>query len=159
VRLADGRVGRVQTVVDPGLSADSQDHGNDQEVVSQEASSSSVQSTNSPLARDRESPWSRRQDRRHREDQELPLRQIGLDAYMTQSKPRRSRKGKVAREFAAIPGDQGPPRADESDYGTRDGQRALSSSSPSATVTCPVCGEFEGDEAATTHHVASHFGS
>lgn len=23
---------------------------------------------------------------------------------------------------------------------------------------CPVCGDFEGDEAAVAHHVAGHFG-
>lgn len=27
----------------------------------------------------------------------------------------------------------------------------------SATSTCPVCGEFEGDEVAVGHHVNSHF--
>jgi hypothetical protein len=27
----------------------------------------------------------------------------------------------------------------------------------SAIVTCPVCGEFEGDEAAVAHHVNTHF--
>jgi len=27
----------------------------------------------------------------------------------------------------------------------------------SATQVCPVCGEFEGDEAAVSHHVAEHF--
>jgi len=27
----------------------------------------------------------------------------------------------------------------------------------SATQVCPVCGEFEGDEAAVSHHVAKHF--
>jgi hypothetical protein len=25
-------------------------------------------------------------------------------------------------------------------------------------ATCPVCGEFEGDESAVAHHVESHFG-
>jgi hypothetical protein len=25
-------------------------------------------------------------------------------------------------------------------------------------ATCPVCGEFEGDETAVAHHVESHFG-
>ncbi|CAO2653254.1 Nn.00g026650.m01.CDS01 [Neocucurbitaria sp. VM-36] len=28
----------------------------------------------------------------------------------------------------------------------------------SELATCPVCGEFEGDEAAVAHHVESHFG-
>ena len=26
------------------------------------------------------------------------------------------------------------------------------------TATCPVCGQFEGDEAAVAHHVEGHFG-
>lgn len=28
----------------------------------------------------------------------------------------------------------------------------------STTITCPVCGDFEGDEGAVAHHVAGHFG-
>jgi uncharacterized repeat protein (TIGR03833 family) len=28
---------------------------------------------------------------------------------------------------------------------------------PSAIVTCPVCGKFEGDETAVAHHVNTHF--
>lgn len=27
------------------------------------------------------------------------------------------------------------------------------------TATCPVCGNFEGDERAVAHHVESHFGA
>jgi uncharacterized repeat protein (TIGR03833 family) len=45
----------------------------------------------------------------------------------------------------------------------RDGpeSRSTSALSPisgvSTTQTCPVCGEFEGDEIAVSHHVATHF--
>ncbi|KAL4880820.1 hypothetical protein BJY04DRAFT_190871 [Aspergillus karnatakaensis] len=73
---------------------------------------------------------------------ELPSEQIGLDAYI--KNPRR--KGKS---------------------GNGRGNRQLSNAheevaeepipQASAVVTCPVCGDFEGDEAAVAHHVSSHF--
>ena len=33
----------------------------------------------------------------------------------------------------------------------------VSEATPPATSTCPVCGQFEGDEAAVAHHVSQHF--
>lgn len=79
--------------------------------------------------------WSRRHD----EDQELPSQQIGLDAYVKEARPKR--KGKGNQPLAA--------QEEEEDR--------LHPSS--ASVTCPVCGAFEGDEEAVSHHVASHFDS
>jgi hypothetical protein len=36
-------------------------------------------------------------------------------------------------------------------------QPAPHSEAPGQLSTCPVCGEFEGDEAAVSHHVNGHF--
>ncbi|ROV99040.1 hypothetical protein VMCG_06612 [Cytospora schulzeri] len=54
------------------------------------------------------------------DEPELPSQQIGLDAY---------------HEEPAAAGSQ----------------------APAEIVTCPVCGAFEGDETAVAHHVAAHF--
>lgn len=72
------------------------------------------------------------------EEQGLPSRQIGLDAYVKETRP----KGKAKRPAH-------PAVATEDE--------AQDPSPPAASVTCPVCGAFEGDEAAVSHHVAGHF--
>lgn len=71
---------------------------------------------------------------------ELPSQQIGLDAYVKEARPRRRGKGNQATTTRDNDEEhnQGPP-------------------APQETATCPVCGAFEGDEAAVSHHVASHF--
>ncbi|KAJ0416087.1 hypothetical protein BJY00DRAFT_317220 [Aspergillus carlsbadensis] len=69
-----------------------------------------------------------------------PSQTIGLDAYIT--KPRR-------RGAGGKHGSNQPPSG-----GNDEEQTAHSSD----VVTCPVCGDFEGDEAAVAHHVSSHFG-
>ncbi|KAL5343940.1 hypothetical protein BJX70DRAFT_393363 [Aspergillus crustosus] len=71
-----------------------------------------------------------------------PSQHIGLDAYIT--KPRRKGKGGNGK------GNQ--ESLDELEHDQED-EVALST----ATVTCPVCGHFKGDEAAVAHHVSSHF--
>jgi uncharacterized repeat protein (TIGR03833 family) len=72
---------------------------------------------------------------------EPPSQTIGLDAYIT--KPRR--RGKVGKHGSS----QTP-----SSGGSHEEQAARSSE----VVNCPVCGDFEGDEAAVAHHVSGHFG-
>lgn len=72
----------------------------------------------------------------------LPSQQIGLEAFIKEARPKQKRKGKGS---SATPADEAeedcaPPSLPE-------------------TATCPVCGNFEGDEAAVSHHVASHFDS
>lgn len=77
---------------------------------------------------------------RDQDDQEeLPSQQIGLDAYVKQAKPRRRGRGNqsVATE--------------------NDDEQNQASPAPQEIIICPVCGAFEGDEAAVSHHVASHF--
>ncbi|KAL3468250.1 hypothetical protein BJX64DRAFT_247156 [Aspergillus heterothallicus] len=75
--------------------------------------------------------------------QELPSQSIGLDAYIT--KPRR-RGGKSGKHGSNQQQNLGGNTEEE--LGGRS----------SEVVACPVCGDFEGDEAAVAHHVSSHFG-
>lgn len=78
----------------------------------------------------------------------LPSSDIGLDAYITQGrKPRQNGKGRGRGRGGG--GDQDASQ-----------QAQLGNECPSveaAAVTCPVCGDFEGDEMAVAHHVGSHF--
>lgn len=70
------------------------------------------------------------------DNEEAPQEQIGLDAYIRPAKKQQKRRG--------------GNRADTTDSPSTE-------AAPAATTTCPVCGDFEGDEAAVSHHVASHF--
>lgn len=71
----------------------------------------------------------------------LPSQHIGLDAYITHGKPRQNGKG------GGRSSKQGPV----------DGHGEEEVTQSSEVVTCPVCSEFNGDEVAVAHHVASHF--
>lgn len=73
----------------------------------------------------------------------LPSQHIGLDAYITHGKPRQNGKGGGGGSSK-----QGPVNGR--------GEEKVTQSS-SEVVTCPVCGEFNGDEVAVAHHVATHF--
>lgn len=80
-------------------------------------------------------------------DQDAPREQVGLDAYIRPAKA--NRRGR----------EQNKIRAADVDGKGSIGQAATPSAASlqSPTMTCPVCGAFEGDEAAVSHHVASHF--
>lgn len=128
VRLADGRVGRVQSMAS-STSASPGDPGGVVEGAS--------------LARDglEDSGYGRRGG----EDigERLPSQQIGLEAFIKEAKPKQKRKGQASG--ASLPVEE---------------RREQDAPVPLAeTATCPVCGQFEGDEAAVSHHVASHFDS
>lgn len=77
-----------------------------------------------------------------RDQEELPSSAVGLDAYVRPARPRKSGK-KKNQSSTDTPSED--PAPDE--LGLVHGQSS----------TCPVCGTFEGDEAAVAHHVASHF--
>ncbi|KAH8816890.1 hypothetical protein F5884DRAFT_664247 [Xylogone sp. PMI_703] len=49
----------------------------------------------------------------------------------------------------------GHPLREDSEAGVR--SASANSSSNVETLLCPVCGQFKGDEAAVSHHVATHF--
>ncbi|KAK6223149.1 hypothetical protein QIS74_03994 [Colletotrichum tabaci] len=83
-------------------------------------------------------PPQRERGRRQEAEAGLPPSQVGLEAYI---RPAKQKNGGRARPAAA-----------------RDMERE--ETAPLATsevVTCPVCGDFEGDAAAVEHHVAAHF--
>ncbi|GJC78185.1 uncharacterized protein ColLi_01023 [Colletotrichum liriopes] len=76
--------------------------------------------------------------RRQEAEADLPPSQVGLEAYI---RPAKQKNGGRGRPNAApsIDTEETAPRA------------------TSEVVTCPVCGDFEGDAAAVEHHVAGHF--
>ncbi|KAK4235820.1 hypothetical protein C8A03DRAFT_46088 [Achaetomium macrosporum] len=137
VRLTDGRVGRVQSMVGGTAPSASQVQPEGSAVVAAET----------PAAGSTYSEWRRRRGGRRQdggEEQPSSTRAIGLDAYI---KPAKQRGG--ARS---------PGSATRS--ATREAGMESSTTGPSAEAeesTCPVCGDFRGDVAALTHHVQSHF--
>ena len=131
VRLSDGRVGRVQTMAAAGAST--------QEGLP--ASSEAGETQPYPSGSGRR-PHRRRND----EWQAPPESQVGLDAYVREPRPKkRGRRN----------GGQGGNAGDGSTGASEEPGVAANTSGTS--LTCPVCGEFEGDEAAVSHHVSGHF--
>lgn len=149
VRLTDGRVGRVQTM-SPAAAASSaeQSSGPIASLVggTQEATTHEGHASGSRPIRGRRRDGGG--DIRYTEDQDLPPQQIGLDAYVKEKKPKKRGRGK---------GNSGTDGATAAQDDPPAGDSAVDSWAPPESATCPVCGEFEGDEAAVAHHVASHF--
>lgn len=85
-------------------------------------------------------PNSREQQLRYRdtrldEELEAPPTEFDLSAFIKVAKP----KKKGAKQAPKSP------------------ERPEEPPTESATASCPVCGAFEGDEAAVAHHVGTHF--
>jgi uncharacterized repeat protein (TIGR03833 family) len=135
VRLTDGRVGRVQTMASDAAPAPS--------------TAQPGRSNNLDEATIHNGSWQHGAvlDIRYSEHQDAPPQQIGLDAYIKEKQPKKRGRGKVHSTHDATSAENELP-ADGS---------AASSQPPSASATCPVCREFEGDEVAVAHHVSSHF--
>ncbi|KAI1635077.1 hypothetical protein F4809DRAFT_473859 [Biscogniauxia mediterranea] len=136
VRLTDGRIGRVQSMAPATSSASSSD------------STATSDSPISPL--DPQSSRGGRQrppyrDVRLDEPLDVAPAQIDLGAYIVP--PKRKGKGRKGNQ-TQTDHDQAESLT-SSDHASRD--------LTTAAVTCPVCGAFEGDEAAVAHHVAAHF--
>lgn len=147
VRLTDGRVGRVQTMSSSAASTSAQPSGPvNLAGGTQEATIHEGYAPASRPIRGRRRDGGG--DIRYSEDQDLPPQQIGLDAYVKEKKPKKRGRGKGnSSSNGAIAAEDDLP----------DGDAATDSRAPPESATCPVCGEFEGDEAAVAHHVASHF--
>ncbi|KAI1386088.1 uncharacterized protein F4822DRAFT_305134 [Hypoxylon trugodes] len=153
VRLTDGRIGRVQSMASVS-SASSSSPGNttfrppldDQSLADSELVNSVNNNVSHPRGR-----RPRYRDARLEEPLAVAPEQADLSAYIVPAK----RKGK---------GRNGTKGSSQTDGSAR-GQQASGSNDldstvadvTSATATCPVCGEFEGDETAVAHHVATHF--
>ncbi|KAJ5226515.1 hypothetical protein N7468_007740 [Penicillium chermesinum] len=130
VRLVDGRVGRVQSLRN-GDQADSPgiDEGEGGLQIRREGGNPGRRAHIAA------------RDMRLDGPQEPSPEPFGLDAYIRPAKGKK-RGGKS----------QAQQTAGESNDG-----RADVAPTPAATASCPVCGTFEGDEAAVAHHVATHF--
>ncbi|KAK3321799.1 hypothetical protein B0H66DRAFT_181049 [Apodospora peruviana] len=136
VRLADGRIGRVQSMAEAsGASAP------DLSEASIDAETGHVGSVVGAPPRDQ----LRRRPRPDDQDAPAPRQVVGLDAYI---KPAKNKRG---------PGRKNLHAANTSADG---GSSSLASDAIQEnveTTVCPVCSNFEGDETAVAHHVATHF--
>ncbi|KAK1991378.1 hypothetical protein LX36DRAFT_349221 [Colletotrichum falcatum] len=115
-----------------------QSHAGDQPVLSdpgQEPAGAGVESAAASAGR----PPRRGQGRRQEADVHLPPSQVGLEAYIRPAKQGSGGRGRSGAASGAETADPEPRAA------------------ASETVTCPVCGDFQGDAAAVEHHVAAHF--
>ena len=128
VRLTDGRVGRVQTMIGPGQQQPPQEGQSGDTSLSENMAVPSGSGGGRGPAR-RHHPY---QDVR---EEELPAQTIGLDAYIKTAK---------VKKRATKPQEQ-------------TGQEPTGRQESVELVKCPVCGDFEGDAAAVEHHVATHF--
>ncbi|KAI0132814.1 hypothetical protein BJ170DRAFT_262913 [Xylariales sp. AK1849] len=149
VRLADGRIGRVQRM-ETGSSNGPQAPSEGLAVSGTASSSGDGQALlvvgDAPPPR--ASGWRQRyRDIRSDEPLEAPQEQIDLAAYIVAPK----HKGKSRSRAKSRQADDSVARDDQT--ASRESPNDVSS----AMVTCPVCGGFEGDEAAVAHHVAEHF--
>lgn len=148
VRLTDGRVGRVQSMSSTAASASEQSGVTTNSLIggTQEATIHEGHAAGSRPIRGRRRDGGG--DIRYTEDQDLPPQQIGLNAYVKEKKPKKRGRGK---------GNSSTDGATAADDNLPGRDSAVESRAPTESATCPVCGEFEGDEAAVAHHVATHF--
>lgn len=148
VRLTDGRVGRVQSMSSSAAASTSGQPSGSTTVAggTQEATVPDGYTAGSRPFRGRRRDGGG--DIRYSEDQDLPPQQIGLDAYVKEKKPKKRGRGK---------GNSSTNEAAAAEDDLPVGDSAIDSQAPTESATCPVCGEFEGDEAAVAHHVATHF--
>lgn len=131
VRLSDGRIGRVQRMHTGQLPPQ------DTSTLSASTTQTSASRTpRPPRERDVRRSKFQARDIRLDDDGEAPAEEIDLFAYMKPAKQKKKKGGARTQEAA------------EEEEVVKE----------AATVaSCPVCGEFEGDEAAVAHHVESHF--
>ena len=167
VRLSDGRIGRVQSMLSSSSSSQPPPEDSNYSPFGPDASEDAGQqsyfdpsqdggrfSSNIPAGAGRGYARPRQTDR-VRGQEDGPERQVvGLDAYIKPAKNKRGRKrggGSAANVGAGNDGDVISSTTSDTipGYGVE---------AETATSTCPVCGDFEGDAAAVAHHVAGHFG-
>ncbi|CAN8097526.1 unnamed protein product [Discula destructiva] len=132
VRLADGRVGRVQSMAGGSSASSGATSAGDPGGVVEGMRAMNLEDAT-------------REEARGGEGSGMPAQQIGLEAFIKEAKPKSKRKAKAKATASSLAAEEEstPPQA--------------SAASPKEMATCPVCGEFEGDEAAVSHHVAGHF--
>ncbi|KAI6083820.1 hypothetical protein F4821DRAFT_182670 [Hypoxylon rubiginosum] len=160
VRLADGRIGRVQSMGSvstaspsrPGNAALTSGSGPappaEEPAGSADGSAAAAAAVSHP-------PRGRRpryRDMRLDEPLEAAPEQTDLSVFIVPAR----RKGKNRNGPRGAGQPDGSARSDSNGVpGANDANSATDVTS--ATASCPVCGEFEGDEMAVAHHVAAHF--
>lgn len=151
VRLTDGRIGRVQSMGSGSGAGSSSTTSSPSSGSAALAASFAppVDEQGDPVNRTVAPPRGRRP--RHRDMRleepltEPPPPQADLSAYIVPAR----RKGKGRN------GQQDGSARSQNVSESNDSNSAADVTT--ATATCPVCGEFEGDETAVAHHVAKHF--
>lgn len=139
VRLADGRVGRVQSMAGTSIP-DTLDAGTE------------ISTDTLPVSSTHGAPRQPhdRQLSRGGQEQPLPTQQVGLDAYIKPVKKRDRGRGRNAGSAVA--------ETETTNSSSGPQNSSLGQLSPQDQVsTCPVCYDFTGDAAALAHHVQSHF--
>ena len=136
VRLTDGRVGRVQRMSNAPVATPSQG-ANEIQSISTVTSDQGIEVYSNRAAREEDSghgPKLRYRDVGLDDDVERAPEALDLAAYIKPAKVKKGAKKKAEdEEGTKLEGEEKP------------------------LARCPVCGEFEGDEAAVNHHVATHF--
>ncbi|KAJ5757571.1 uncharacterized protein N7511_006265 [Penicillium nucicola] len=137
VRLTDGRVGRVQSL----RSGEPQEIDGGAERAQQSAPDIQIRAEGGDLSGRRNRFTSR--DMRLDGPEEPSAEPLGLDMYIRPAKGKK--KGKKTQ---AGRNEQVEERLEDISGTTQ----------LPGSLKCPVCADFEGDEAAVAHHVAGHFG-
>lgn len=129
VRMTDGRIGRVQRMDTEGSAADVSQQIDPQTIDQPERRSAGGQTSH--RSHRFKSKYS---DMRFEDNPEEPPSQYDLSAFVVkEAKPKKNKRG-AAMQPTPVP----EPES-------------------SSIAKCPVCEDFEGDEAAVAHHVESHF--
>ncbi|OWP01704.1 hypothetical protein B2J93_2417 [Marssonina coronariae] len=149
VRLQDGRVGRVQKIASEqaarngseglsGLGRNGEGSGSGRLPLQGQLGSDSGSTMGSYTA-------SKPGDFRVHDLDEPPTSELSLEDYVVVrgSKKRQRKNAGTTQPAISAPSDG---RDDNQVPGIR-----------SDTIFCPVCGQFEGDEVAVSHHANSHF--
>ncbi|KAK5807715.1 hypothetical protein VI817_001973 [Penicillium citrinum] len=142
VRLVDGRVGRVQSLRSGEETQVEFDKG--VEGLQDGEDGIQLRTQGGDLSGRRNRFTSR--DMRLDEPDEPSSEPLGLDMYIRPAKGKK--RGGNAKSQAQHNMDGRENDLIETNAAAED----------TATAKCPVCPEFEGDEAAVAHHVAGHFG-
>ncbi|CAG8088860.1 unnamed protein product [Penicillium olsonii] len=140
VRLTDGRVGRVQSI---GTGEPTHEAGDDTEGTQPGEPGIQLRSEGGDSSGRRNRFTSR--DMRLDGPEEPSAEPLGLDMYIRPAKgKKKSQKAQAAQGLG-----------EESHASAKD---AGAAAQKPGSLKCPVCADFEGDEAAVAHHVAGHFG-
>ncbi|KAI0852721.1 hypothetical protein F5Y00DRAFT_153567 [Daldinia vernicosa] len=159
VRLTDGRIGRVQSMstTSSTSSTSTSTSTSTSNAIPDDVALGSTSTVDGPVDSvegTTSQPRARRpryRDARLEEPLDLPPEQADLGAYIVPSR----RKGKNKNGSKQTDRPDGSARGDQS---LRSNVVANSTTDvTSTTVTCPVCGAFEGDETAVAYHVSEHF--